>query len=204
MLQAISIKSNTELSEILLSKEFDLSNRVNLLFGSNGVGKSTLINALLQLQYTGQMIPKLTEKESPIIYSYIDSLQNANIIGKNPNLSFNQQNTTDIMIRKFNASELSEGQSIVYTIQEFLYCLRIGIKRKEKILAVIDEVDSGMSVDNIAWLCTEIKELIQLDDNIQFIIAFNNYEFNRLSFIRTGDNSTEVSTLSFKTFHWSS
>jgi len=177
MIEQIKIKNNTLLSQILIPRQFNFSRKINLLFGANGVGKSTLIQALLgNKNYKKQFESKISGS-NPLVYSYIDSIQNAKELSiKNPHLSYNDFFDPHIIARKFDAGELSEGQSIIYTVQEFLYCAR-QIEDSEHALFLVDEIDSGLSVDNIIWFCDELKQIVDKKENIQFIIAFNNYEF---------------------------
>lgn len=87
MIQKITIKPNTTLSEILFFNEIDLSKKVNLLFGGNGVGKTSLIMALLGRSYRKEFETSKTENRI-MVYQYINSEQNAREIERNPMISY--------------------------------------------------------------------------------------------------------------------
>lgn len=175
MINKIYIKDKSDLNEILFPKEIDLSSQVVLLFGGNGVGKSTLIKTILGEKYRGEFKSDITGN-SMTMFRYIDSEQNSRELQRNPMVGYNGMFNMHNIANMINAQELSEGQSIIYTVQEFLHLAKEQDIDKES-LFVVDEVDSGLSVDNIIWLCDEIKCIAKNNPNIQFVIAFNNYEF---------------------------
>lgn len=175
MLEKIIVKEATNLSSILMCKEVDLYSKVNLLFGGNGAGKTTLIKALLGERFKGEF-KSIKDNRQMMVYKYINSEQNARELERNSMFSYKDMFDPFYIARMYNAKELSEGQSIVYTFRELLDCAKI-VKDDVDNLFIIDEVDSGLSVDNIEWLCKEIDKIVKSKDNIQFIISFNNYAF---------------------------
>lgn len=65
----------------------------------------------------------------------------------------------------------SEGQAIVYS---FIYNFVISKEYKEADVILIDEIDSGLSSDNITCICNILLETAR---GKQVIIACNNYHF---------------------------
>lgn len=170
MIKSFTIKEDSELSKILFFKRIELK-QITLLFGGNGVGKSSLINGILNKKEISYELNKKT-----LLYSYINSKQNLKELSRNDKLSYEDQFDPLIITKKFNADELSEGQSIIYSIQEiFELCNQLDSDLDHLIL--LDEVDSGLSADNVEYIARKIKSICKAKPNIQFIIAFNNYEF---------------------------
>ena len=112
MIKSITIKKNSNLKEILFFNKTELK-QVTLLFGANGVGKSSLIKGLLK-----QKEVKINSDKKTVLYSFINSEQNFRNMNKNPNLAYQDIFNPYLIKKKYNAEELSEGQSIIYSIQE--------------------------------------------------------------------------------------
>lgn len=173
MIKSISINKGSNLEEILFFNKMNLE-QVTLLFGANGVGKSSLIKEMLKQKEIKFNCDKETK-----LYSYINTEQNFRNMDKNSNLSYKDMFNPYLFKQKFDASELSEGQSIIYSIQEiFELCEQIKDDNNDSII-LLDEVDSGLSIDNVEYLSDKIKEIATKYSNIQFVIGFNNYEFCR-------------------------
>ena len=173
MIKSITIKKNSNLEEILFFNKIELK-QVTLLFGANGVGKSSFIKGLLK-----QKEVKINSDKKTVLYSFINSEQNFRNMNKNSNLAYQDIFNPYLINKKYNAEELSEGQSIIYSIQEiFELCEQIKDDDNDSII-LLDEVDSGLSIDNVEYLSDKIKEIADKYSNIQFVIGFNNYEFCR-------------------------
>lgn len=173
MIKSISINKDSNLKEILFFNKMKLE-QVTLLFGGNGIGKSSLIKGILKQKEVKFNCDKETK-----LYSYINTEQNFRNMEKNSNLSYKDMFNPYLIKQKFDASELSEGQSIIYSLQDiFELCEQIKEDNNDSVI-LLDEIDSGLSIDNVAYLSDEIKEIANNYSNIQFIIAFNNFEFCR-------------------------
>ena len=174
MIKSISINKGSNLEEILFfDNEIELK-QVTLLFGANGVGKSSLIKEMLKQKEIKFNCDKETK-----LYSYINTEQNFRNMDKNSNLSYKDMFNPYLFKQKFDASELSDGQSIIYSLQDiFELCVQIKDDSNDSVI-LLDEIDSGLSIDNVAYLSDKIKEIANKYSNIQFIIAFNNFEFCR-------------------------
>ena len=173
MIKSISINKGSNLEEILFFNKMNLE-QVTLLFGANGVGKSSLIKGILK-----QKEIKFNCDKEIKLYSYINNEQNFRNMNKNSNLSYEDMFNPYLINKKYNADELSEGQSIIYSLQDiFELCEQIKDNSNDSVI-LLDEIDSGLSIDNVDYLSDKIKEITDKYSNIQFIITFNNFEFCR-------------------------
>ena len=173
MIKSISINKNSNLEEILFFNKMNLE-QITLLFGANGVGKSSLIKGILKQKEIKFNCDKETK-----LYSYINTEQNFRNMDKNSNLSYKDMFNPYLFKQKFDASKLSDGQNIIYSLQDiFELCVQIKDDSNDSVI-LLDEIDSGLSIDNVEYLSDKIKEITDKYSNIQFIIAFNNFEFCR-------------------------
>lgn len=172
MIKSFTIREKSLLSKILLFDKIELK-QVTLLFGGNGVGKSSLIQGILKQRDIDYELSKPTTA-----YSYINSKQNFREMERNDHLSINDMYDPGVLARKFAAGDLSEGQSIIFSIQD-IFDLCEAIDSDKDHIILLDEIDSGLSVDNVDYLARKIKRICKKHPNIQFVIAFNNYEFCR-------------------------
>ncbi len=234
----INVKPDTTTSEILFFNEMDMDafsdTRVIPLFGANGVGKTTFINAVIDFFKEEMLLHKLDEmeqdkvdKESPEYYGsnmhVIDSrralwrrkheddagffneerekcrkrqcltmdgadtgniklLKYNNSSNNFRNIEINPErggdNFFNALALRWNAKELSEGQSIVYSTDglfDMLLKSKEDIVEKDKTyLILLDEVDSGLSIDNIESVMRKMKRVTKKYDNIWFILSYNN------------------------------
>lgn len=171
MLETITVKPNTRTADILFFDELDITgHHVIPLFGPNGVGKSTLIK---QLEDRRDITIK-TNGMPTKFYSYQNARDNFKI--RQPR-SYMESFDPEFMSARFSAQSISEGQSIIYSMFDLLD----GLKPKQPLapepgqdaLVLLDEIDSGMSIDNIDTTMKKIKNLIQKNEHIQFIFSFN-------------------------------
>ena len=147
----------------LLFDSIDNIKRLNILFGGNGVGKSTLLNYIINNNIE-------TDSHDYIVKSYINSRDNSKINNNK------QLNNTKDFIRACNCNIYSEGQSIIHNLLSFLQDIK-ELKTDKTIIVCMDEIDSGMSAENINMILWQIKELLETKNNIQFFISCNNYHF---------------------------
>lgn len=171
MLTSFSVKSNSQEESILFFKSADLTqfeSRVIPLFGPNGIGKSTLIKAL-----EDNKLDAVTDKPTKF-YSY----QNArdNFKHREPRSYFESFEPWFIS-SKMDAQVISEGQSIIYSMFDLLDCFKShgDIPEEENLdyLLLLDEIDSGMSIDNIDTTMRKIKYILRTRKDVQFLMSFN-------------------------------
>lgn len=140
--------------------------RLNILFGGNGVGKTTFLNAIRDNKVSFET----DNNQEVLIKSYTNSIDNMKINSKDRELKTMKQ--VQIV---YNSSSLSEGQTIIHYVLNFLQEIK-DLKTDKQIVVLLDEVDSGLSVENINFLLWQIKDLIE-KKNVQFFISSNHFHF---------------------------
>ena len=155
--------TDKEISNILLFNEIKNVKKINILFGGNGVGKTTLLNAIKNSKI------ELNMDKDIIIKSYTNSVDNTKI-NNNKDLI-----TKEDFIKAVNIKQYSEGQSIMNYVLSFFAAIK-EFKTDKDIVILLDEVDSGLSAENINVLLWQIKDLINTK-NVQFFIATNSYHW---------------------------
>lgn len=240
MINRIQIQQGTKTSDILFFKETDLSEfpdkQIIPLFGANGSGKSTFIDAISSDIKGRKKLAGYVRKYKETMQSLNGSIEVINKM-KSPftgkEYSFSQYNETDykemmnerkesfkkdrqatcdipvdeqtgivlwrnaennladngFMINDpynyerlslyYDAESLSEGQSLMFSVMEFLDIL---LKEEEihqpgeQNIILLDEIDSGLSIDNIDSVCRKIKRIVKKWDNTQIFMSFNSPE----------------------------
>lgn len=156
---------NKELKDILLFDEIQNVKKLNVLFGGNGVGKTTFLNAIRDNQL------EIETSEDIILKSFTNSLENTRINSQK------ELHTTREFVKAMNVKSYSEGQSILHYVLSFLYDIKeLASETDKSIVVLLDEVDSGLSAENIQMLMWQIKELIETK-KVQFFISTNHYHF---------------------------
>lgn len=166
MINSITIKNN----KILLFKKMSALKKINILFGGNGVGKTTFLNSLQNNEFE-----LITNNENQIYLRYTNSKNNFK------NLDKPYYNDTVMALnQRYIANHLSEGQSIIYSLISFLDYVKEEankIEQKKSIIVILDEVDSGLSAENINFILHIITDMVKEYSNIQFFISSNHYHF---------------------------
>lgn len=175
MIKSLKVKDNTIAKERLLFSEIKELKKINILFGGNGVGKSTLLERLNPKDMLGNVIESdfhLETTKDIIFMQYKNSIDNSKI---NVKKELKGIRSFEVAI---NSNLYSEGQSIIHHILSFLKDVKENaIKNEDKTIVVtLDEVDSGLSSENINFLLHQITEIVT-DYNVQFFISSNNYHF---------------------------
>lgn len=165
MIKSLKLKAKTNASNILMFNELKDLKIINILFGGNGVGKSTLLKAIKNNEVTYK-----NKKNISIFY-----FQNSE-----SNLKINTQkeiNKITELIKKSNTSTYSEGQSIMHYLLSFLQDIKEEVDKTENsIVVLLDEIDSGLSAENINAILWQIKDLTDTN-RVQFFISSNHYHF---------------------------
>lgn len=81
---------------------------------------------------------------------------------------------------KMDASSLSEGQSLMYSAQSLVKGLCPGKDGKapmsfenQDTIVLLDELDSGLSLDNLDYLLKKLRLAVQKRDDLQIFLSFN-------------------------------
>lgn len=86
-----------------------------------------------------------------------------------------------------STKDVSEGQAVVQTADQFFASMRAFAKKEPDAAAkdnvcLIDEIDSGLSIENIDWAASEIRRDAKLFPHTQFFVFYNSYElYKKLS-----------------------
>ena len=175
--------------------------RIVPLFGPNGAGKTTLINGIYawhQIQAAAENSKKkddndpfyeefwateLKQKsginiewdEVPgAVYRYSNSSDNFR--SRKPQ-SMSQYYSPDFFAARWDAAHISEGQSIIYSAFGLLDGLIPGkdmlSDENTFVVALLDEIDSGLSVDNIDIAMRKIKKALKMRKKLQVFLSFN-------------------------------
>ena len=165
---------------------FDFKPGVNLLFGGNGQGKSSLIEYLKTL--CGVKQPMGSEKaifkysrltktnEFVKVYTFSNRENNASYFDGN---TYDQDFYNFNLVRKWQAGQRSEGQIVIQSISDFLYVLD-SLDKDTKAIILMDEIDSGLDAYMCKYLVTRLKKVLKDKPNLQIFIAFNQYEISKL------------------------
>ena len=173
MIQSITVHPDTLLHSILFFETADFSQfdkHVIPLFGPNGVGKSTLIKGI---ETHRDLDIKLNGKPTGF-YSYQNARDNFKV--RQPR-TYMESFDPVFLTSRLDAQSVSEGQSIIYSMFDLLDGLRKngGLPPEEgkDMVILLDEIDSGMSIDNIDLTMKKIKTLVRVREDLQFIFSFN-------------------------------
>lgn len=180
MISKIEIVPKTRESKILLCDHLDLDSLPNKqiipLFGPNGVGKSTLLDGLLAFHERKQNAGVKAEVDkASILFSYKNSQDNLRV--RKPK-TYMESFDPFLLKAKFDAGSVSEGQSILYSIYDLIDGIgtsKNAMKYEGKdIVLLIDELDSGLSIDNLDRILKKLKYYVGRRKDVQIVFSFNN------------------------------
>ena len=177
MIKNASVINNTLLDKILFFKEVELK-RLTLLFGGNGAGKSSFLKGLTpdaKHKDQGFVLKVSFDPDTRFVH-----YSNARCNYLNRDLGEYRDNMfllAAITNKKFKAREMSEGESSIYSVEDFKYMVETQLEGEY--LVAIDEIDTGLDPINVREFCEWLKATMKKKPKLQFVIAFNNYEFVR-------------------------
>lgn len=169
---------NTKENKILMFNSCKCNKNLNLLFGANGVGKTSFLKYIDKCTNNKDLSNNIRLREGYKafnLYSFSNSDNNYREVGRSSNFGIYPE--AHSIVKKYAASSLSEGQSIIFSIQDFLEYLENNLPYENEVSNVIlmDEIDSGLSVDNIKYVMDRVNNIINERKDIQMFISFNNY-----------------------------
>lgn len=180
MITKIEIVPKTREADILLFDKLDLDSlpneRIVPLFGPNGVGKSTLLDGLLKASEGNRNAGvKAKINKKTVVFSYRNSEDNLRV--RKPK-TYMESFDPFLLKAKFDAGSVSEGQSIMYSIYDLIDGIgtsKNAMKYEGKdIVVLIDELDSGLSIDNLDRILKKLKYSTERRKDVQIVFSFNN------------------------------
>lgn len=148
----------------MLFDTIKIESSINILFGGNGVGKSSFLEAIATNK------AKIESNANYEIMFYKNSTDNAK------SNKMKELGTTSDFVKAINSIHYSEGQASIHHILSFLEDVKDKTKKDNNIVMLMDEIDSGLSVENINMLMWLINELIDTG-KVQTYIATNHYHW---------------------------
>lgn len=231
MITKITIKPGTKSYDALFFKEASLSDfpdrQVIPLFGANGAGKSTFIDAIrsdfayrqkaetirkkisdlkkerekYHSTHKDCIVSKLTDDDIAFWNRTLEREKGKReaecegiVKDKKYALYFYRNGDTNFsnspagkrdaydparLSLFWDAGHLSEGQSLVFSVNGLLDGLLKNESWHEdgtENIVLLDEIDSGLSIDNIDYLCRKIRRIAKKWSDTQVFIAFNSPE----------------------------
>lgn len=157
---------------------FEFKPGVNLLFGGNGQGKSSLI------EFLSAYAEKSCESDRLKKYCRIGHNGSGFRIYSFSNSKNNQRYARDIgsmfeLARHWDAKRQSEGQTVMQTASDFLYFLD-GLNPDEEAVVLVDEIDSGLDACACQHLVRRLRRIAKEKPGLQILLAFNQYEMSKL------------------------
>lgn len=181
MITQLTPVPGSTLSEILLCDSLYIDGlpnpRLVPLFGPNGIGKTSVVEALISTM-TGEskQLDIVCDRPTPTrLLHYRDRKDNARI--REPR-SYAEAFDPRFFNAKYDAQSLSEGQSILYSVMDLLDAIgttkhSIPVDGTENIV-VLDEIDSGMSIDNLDAVMRKLVRATKRRNDVQVVFSFNN------------------------------
>lgn len=179
-------------NRIFINEEIELK-PLTILTGPNSSGKSTLIQAIRNKKINIEI--ESTEPEFKCKhYSFTNSVDN-----QRNSKELNGPFFTEKFLDKYITIRLSEGQSNLLYCYDMLDLIKALQSRDEDSVIFIDEIDSGLSIDNQIFFMKKLVNLMKKDKShkVFVIISSNCYEFCNL----VKDNCLDIITGKYVSFN---
>ena len=177
MINKISVKPDTYSASVLFFDEIDLTKlkdrRMVLLFGPNGAGKTTLLKGIHKStgKKGGELVLDLDERVCEL-YTYMNGVDN---FRSREARTYSEAFDPLFVKSRFDAQSVSEGQSIIYSVLDLVDGMMPGkfCDDDHDMVVLLDEIDSGLSIDNIDTIMRKIKRALSKRQNLQVFLSFN-------------------------------
>lgn len=189
-MKSIKIKLNNsheKLKDRIWINELTVHQGINILFGGNGAGKSTIIN-LLQSKTHQKIVEDFSDVQigtdvdvflddarfegECLVYSNSINNVDRKVFEKTPETLYD-------IIRLYQSTFWSEGMCVSVSAYDFLY--KLEHKTEGSFLVLLDEIDSGLDALSCRLLINKLFEIVekQTKCNFYILLSFNQYEIAR-------------------------
>jgi AAA15 family ATPase/GTPase len=178
MIQKLIFEEKSKLQMLLGYKEVELKN-LTILMGPNGVGKSSLVQGLSsKIERSG--VPEYYRSCGESIQVITDRSYEIEILKARQDNGKYRGYFEDVNL-DIEMLFQSEGQSTMTMLNNRLAKLieKLTQNPERMITFLIDELDSGVSFDNVILIVTFLKNIQLKFPNLQIIMTAHNYEFAR-------------------------
>lgn len=179
MIEKIIIKENSQLKKIINYKEIQLKN-LTILVGPNGIGKSSIVQGIYnKLKGHTSFYYRSCGESMDLVMSNKEHLYEA-IIGRSDNGKYRGYFSDNIELDYITINQ-SEGQSMMTVFfDKIVQIIERLSKNETDLVLLIDELDSGLSFDNVLHVISIIENIQAKYPNVQIIMTAHNYEFFRV------------------------
>ena len=163
------------LSSKLLFDTLRLGSKLTLLCGGNGSGKTTLIRSICGNRDC------MDFSSNVLVYEYRNSENNyLNSTVQHELRSFDRTEIAkyaDYRDKHDKMEGMSEGEASTCSSSDAVMLIEeVNEQNHKQGLVLLDELDSGLSIDKIRLLCIKLRCAMRRGCNAQVIMSFNSYE----------------------------